>query len=94
MIYVLVHITFEDFEKWKAGFDAGTALRKAYGSKGVRAFRSVDRPNEVTILGEYEDMQKARQMFQSQEFRDAVRQAGVTGQPTVSFVEQVLDMPA
>lgn len=89
MIYTLVRITFEDFDKWKAVFDEATTLRQAYGSKGVRVLRSADKPNEAVLFGEYEDAAKARQMFQSQEFREATKRAGVVGPPEVSFLEEV-----
>lgn len=93
MFYVLVQIKFEDFDKWKAVFEEAAELRKTYGSKGVRIFRPVDRQNEVIILGDYEDMEKARQLFQSQEFRDAIRQAGVTSLPEVTYLDEVGQLP-
>jgi quinol monooxygenase YgiN len=93
MTYVLVRVTFEEFEIWKAGFTAASSLRQEYGSQGVTAFRSPDKPNQVTILGAYEDLARAQQLFQSQEFRDATKRAGVTSPPEVSFVEQVLQLP-
>jgi heme-degrading monooxygenase HmoA len=90
----LVRITFEDFDKWKAVFDEAAALRQRYGSKGVRVFRSVDNANEAMILGEYEDLARARQLFQSQEFREATQRAGISGAPEVSFLDEVDRLPA
>jgi heme-degrading monooxygenase HmoA len=94
MPYALVRITFEDYQKWRAVFDEAATLRRAYGSKGVRVFRSVGKPNEAVILGEYEDLEKARQLFQSQEFREATKRAGVSGPPEVSFLDEVASAPA
>lgn len=94
MPYTLVRITVEDFAKWKPVFDEAAALRKAYGSKGVRVFRSVDKPNEVVLVAEYEDLEKARQLFQSQEFREATKRAGVSGPPEVNFLDEVDRLPA
>ena len=94
MIYTLVRITFEDFDTWKAVFDEAATLRKAYGSKGVRVFRSAEKPNEAVIIGEYEDADKARQMFQAQEFREATKRAGVVGPPEVTFLDEVGQLPA
>jgi hypothetical protein len=34
------------------------------------------------------------QMFQSQEFRDATARAGVKGPPEVSFLDEVVSLPA
>jgi heme-degrading monooxygenase HmoA len=91
---VIVRIEFEDFEKWKAGFEASASLRKSFGSKGVRALRNLECPEEVIIVGEYEDLERARQMFESPEFREATQRAGLTSRPEVSFLEDILRLPA
>ncbi|CAG0994069.1 hypothetical protein ANRL2_03431 [Anaerolineae bacterium] len=94
MIHVLVRFTVEDLAKWKSVFEEAAALRKNFGSMGVRAFSKADSPNEVTILGEYADKEKAMQMFQSQEFREATARAGVKGPPEVTFLNEVLKLSA
>ena len=94
MTYVLVRFTVEDLAKWKLVFEEAAELRKNYGSKGVRAFSKADNPSEVVILGEYDDVEKARQLFQSQEFREATKRAGVMGPPDVTFLNEVVDLPA
>lgn len=94
MIYVLVRFTVEDLTKWKSVFEEAASLRKNFGSMGVRAFSKADSPNEVTILGEYADKDKAMQLFQSQEFREATQRAGVKGPPEVTFLDEVVNLPA
>ncbi len=94
MIHVLVRFTVEDLAKWKPVFEEASALRKNFGSMGVRAFSKPENPNEVVILGEYADKEKAMQMFQSQEFREATARAGVKGPPEVSFLNEVVNLPA
>lgn len=93
MTYVLVRFTVEDLAKWKSVFEEAAALRKSFGSTGVRAFSKVGSPNEVVILGEYEDVEKAKQLFQSQEFREATKRAGVMSPPEVAFLDEVLNLP-
>jgi len=94
MTYVLVRFTVEDLAKWKSVFEESAALRKSFGSMGVRAFSKAGSPNEVVILGQYEGQTKAAEMFQSQEFRDATKRAGVMGPPEVSFLDEVFNLPA
>lgn len=94
MTYVLVRFTVEDLAKWKTVFEEAATLRKNFGSMGVRAFSKAGNPNEVTILGEYADKEKAMQMFQSQEFREATARAGVKGLPEVTFLDEVVNLPA
>ena len=94
MVHVLVRFTVEDVETWKGVFTEAATLRKNYGSKGVRAYSQVDKPNEIVIVGEYEDVEKARQLFQSQEFRDATKLAGVQGPPEVTILKELLQLAA
>jgi len=94
MTYVLVRFTVEDLAKWKPVFEEAAALRKSFGSMGVRAFSKADNSNEVVILGEYESREKAQQMFQSQEFRDATKRGGVVSPPDVTFLDAVVDLAA
>lgn len=94
MIYVLVRFTVEDLPKWKITFEEAAGLRKSFGSMGVRAFSKADSPNEVFVLGEYADTEKAMQMFQSQEFREATQRAGVKGPPEVTFLNEAVSLPA
>ena len=94
MTYVLVRFTVEDLAKWKSVFEEAAGLRQRFGSRGVRAFSKADSPNEVVILGEYEDVEKARQLFKSQEFRDATKRAGVVGPPEVVFLNEVVKLSA
>lgn len=94
MTYVLVRFNVEDLAKWKSVFEEAAALRKSFGSMGVRAFSKAGSPNEIVILGQYEDREKAGQMFQSQEFREATKRAGVMAPPEMSFLDEVLNLPA
>jgi quinol monooxygenase YgiN len=94
MTFVLVRFSVEDLTKWKPVFEEATALRKNFGSMGVRAYSKTDSPNEIVILGEYADNEKAMQMFQSQEFREATARAGVKGPPEVTFLNEVVNLPA
>ena len=87
MTFVLVRFSVEDFEKWKTVFEQSATLRKAAGSRGVRAFTKADSPNEVTILGDYADLETVRQFFQSPELRAAQQSAGLKAPPEVTFLD-------
>ncbi len=94
MAHVLVRITVEDVAKWKSVFEEAASIRKKFGSMGVQALGNVDKPNEVLILGEYADVAQARQLFQSQELREAMQRAGVKGPPELTFMNEVVNLPA
>ena len=94
MTFVLIRFTVEDFEKWKPVFEESATLRKKAGSIGVRAFSKVDSANEIVILGEYADLDTARQFFQSPELREAQQRAGVKGPPELIFLNEEINLPA
>ena len=94
MPYAIVRLSVADFEQWKTVFTEAGALRKSFGSRGVTAYRSLEQPNDVVILGDYADLARARQLFQSDEFRAATQRAGVTAPPQVTFADEVLKLPA
>ena len=94
MAYVIVRLKVGDFEKWKEVFEAAGQLRKTYGSKGVRFFRNLEDSHEVVILGEYSSSERARELFQSEEFHEATKRAGVSGAPQVTFLDEAGQLPA
>ena len=89
MVYVLTSHTVEDYAKWKPIFDKHGDFRKASGSKGGRVFRSVDNPNRLTVLLEWDSADRALEFAKSPQLREAMKSAGVIGQPESSMLEEV-----
>jgi len=89
MAYLFVRHRVKDFAKWKPIFDEHTVTRKAKGSKGGHVFRNGSNPNEILILFEWDDLQKARQFAESEDLRRTMERAGVSGRPEVYFLEEV-----
>ena len=93
MLHLLIHHKVHDYAKWKPGFDGFAATRKANGSKGGYLFRITDDPNEILILLEWDDLEKARRFTQSQDLREGMQRAGVSVQPEFYFLEEVERVP-
>jgi heme-degrading monooxygenase HmoA len=79
----------EDYERWKPVFDEHGAVREQSGCKGERLFRNADDPNETVILLEWDDLDKARQFYHSDDLQETMQRAGVADQPDVYFLEEV-----
>jgi len=92
--YLLVRHTVADYAKWKPVFDEHAAARKAAGCRGGILFRRAGKPNEITILFEWDNLEKAQQSAQSDTLRQAMEQAGVMGIPEVSFLDKIEDLKA
>lgn len=93
MSYLLVQQSVEDYNKWKAVFDEHGAARQAAGSKGGFVLRNADDPNQITILLEWDNLDSARAFAGSDELREAMQRAGVTGPPNVYFLDEA-DRPS
>jgi heme-degrading monooxygenase HmoA len=89
MAFVLVRHKVEDYDKWRAVFYQHGSIRGASGSRGARIFRNARDPNELVILLEWDNLERARQFFQSEDWRQRMQRAGVAGQPDVEFLEEV-----
>lgn len=89
MPYMLIRHKVKDFDKWKPVFDEHGATRNRSGSQGGYLLHSADDPNELVILLEWDNLQKARQFAQSDELREAMERAGVADQPDVYFLEEI-----
>ncbi len=93
MPYLLVRHKVADYLKWKPVFDEHGATRQASGSRGGQLFRNGNDPNELVILFEWDDLEKARQFAQSEDLRQAMQRAGVADQPDIYFLEAVEHVP-
>ena len=90
MIHVIVHHKVMDYAQWKEVFDEYAKVRKESGSKGGRIFRDEQKPDNVAVLFEWEDMAKARTFFESKFIKSALERAEVIGAPEIFFeVEKV-----
>lgn len=88
MAYLLVRHTADDYSKWRPVFDDHEAMRKAGGSKSARVFRNADNPNEIVLLMEWDEIERAREFGTSEDLRQAMEKAGVVGRPDVLFLEE------
>lgn len=89
MTFVLVKARIEDYAKFRSVFDGLASRRKEFASKDARVFRNSSNPNEVVILMELDDVEKARQYLQSDELRQSQQRAGTLGPPEVSYLDEI-----
>ena len=81
MNYGLVRRKVADFSTWKAAYDAYLPIRQKAGLKEKYVLHNIDDPNEVITLFELEDVQKAREFFDSADLRGKMQQAGTADKP-------------
>jgi hypothetical protein len=88
MTTLFVRHTVEDFDAWKAAYDAFDAERRTMGVTGQGAYRVVDSPGEVTVYHEFDSLDAARSFVASARLQEVMESAGVTGSPQIWFAEK------
>ncbi len=86
--FLVIHHV-EDYNKWKPVFDEDSGPREAAGGQGGMLYRDANDPNNMVILWEWEDAQKAREFAQSPRLIEVMQRAGVQGMPTIIFLDEV-----
>jgi len=87
MPHILIRHKVADYAKWKPGFDAHGVTHQANGSRGGQLFRNATDPNELVILLEWDDLEKARQFTQSEDLREVMQRLGVVDHPDIYFLK-------
>ena len=87
MVYVNLRLNVADYDKWRVGFDANESNRKSAGSTGVnQVYRDMDNPNNVTLVLEWDEADKAQAFLNDPRTKATMDAAGVTGRPMVVAV--------
>ena len=88
MAHMLIMHRVEDYAKWRAVFDDKAGLRKESGETHAHIFRNADDPSNLVLLFGWDSLDNARSYAQDPRLRAAMQEAGVTGPPTVLFLDE------
>jgi hypothetical protein len=84
--YLLIRHKVRDFNEWKPGYDDHSTARDSAGLAERQLLRSNEDPNEVVLLFEAADLDKARAFIASPDLREVMQKYGVIGMPDISFL--------
>jgi hypothetical protein len=76
-----VQYQVRDFETFRKAFEANEPARAAATMSNARIYRNVADPNDVVVLLDVADPEKARKYRDSPELTEVRKRAGVTSQP-------------
>jgi len=88
MLHVMVRQNVKDFDVWKKGFDENGSSRKMASSKGGQVFRALGDPNNVFVLLDFDDPDKAKKFIGSDELKEVMKKAGVVGKPDIYLMDE------
>jgi hypothetical protein len=89
MIVVLVHHEVADYRAWKAVFDAALDYRHQHGEHSCRIFHTVGNVNDLTLMFDWESLDRARAFMESNELKARMAAAGVKGEPRIDFLTEM-----
>ena len=89
MPHILVRHKVDDCAKWKQSFDDSIDFRKAGGEKSYQIFQTIEDPNNLVLLFEWNNIANAKRFLESSELQEKMQQAGVSGKPEIFFLEKV-----
>ena len=92
MIYLLIHHEVADYSVWKATFDSSLDWRTKHGERSCRIFRGVQNPNELTLMFEWENFEKAHAFIASDELKTRMASAGVKSTPRVEYLTEMFSI--
>jgi hypothetical protein len=88
MSTIFVRRPVADYDVWRPGFDSHQKTRQEYGLVDVRVYRSVDDPNDVTIVLTTDDVARAQEFIASDDLRETMGRLGVTAAPDIWFTDE------
>jgi quinol monooxygenase YgiN len=87
MTTVIVETEVADYRTWRPQFDSHEELRNRYGCTAAAVYRRADDPNAVTVICEFPSVDAAEAFQQDPRLAATMREAGVLGPPTVTYLE-------
>ncbi len=88
MVFVVARHKVADYAKWKQAIEGAVAMRKAGGEQSIRIFRTVDDPNNLLLLMEWDSLGNSQKYLQSEDLQKAMQDAGVVDQPDIYILEE------
>ncbi len=86
MVHIIIRHQVADYSRWKEVFDAHLNVRRAAGETQYRIMLSVDDVRDVTLFCDWDSLDHARRFVSSDDIKQAMKQAGVIGDPDVRFL--------
>ncbi len=86
--YMLVRHKVKDFSEWKPGYDEHLPKRDAAGLTEKYLLHSAQDPNEVVVLFEASNLDKAKAFAASEDLRHAMQRVGVIDKPDIYFLKE------
>ena len=89
MAYVFVNHKVANYKPWKSTFDAFIETRRAGGEKAFQILHPENEPNNLLLMFKWDNLENARNFMNSEELKNAMKQAGVVEEPQIQFLNEL-----
>ena len=87
LTYLAINHDVEDWETWKAAFDAHEPKRKENGMDVAALFRTEENKNDVWVVLRTQDHESARAFASSEDLKTVMKDNGVMGEPEFAYLD-------
>jgi uncharacterized protein YeaO (DUF488 family) len=84
--FLLVRHKVRDFSEWKRGYDAHLPKRAEAGLTEKHLLRGANDSNEVVLLFQAKDLNRAKAFVESADLRETMQKFGVLDKPDIYFL--------
>lgn len=85
---VFVEHEVADYGAWRKVYDAFRPTQKKLGVTHQAVYRSADNPNDVIVIHDFASVDAAKSFLASDELKNAMKNAGVKGAPSIKLTTQ------
>ena len=86
-IKVIISLEVADYASFKSGFEQGRPYREEAGISESDAYRNIDSPNDVWVIGTATSKEAFLEFFASDAQKERMKNAGIISSPTITFLE-------
>jgi hypothetical protein len=91
MVYVLINLKVQDFGDWKSGFDEMIWSRHDAGEADFHVYRNLADPGDVTVLLEWETIDRARRFLDHDKSKEFL-QEGAVGPVQIRYLAEAVSL--
>jgi uncharacterized protein YeaO (DUF488 family) len=84
--FLLVRHKVQDFSEWKRGYHAHLPKRAEAGLTEKHLLRGANDSNEVVLLFQAKDLNRAKAFVESADLRETMQKFGVLDKPDIYFL--------
>ena len=87
MVRMMIRHGVREYAKWRRAYNAFDKERRGMGVTRHAVYRTVGRPNDVTVSHDFASITAAKAFASSRRLREVMKGAGVRTRPTIWFVK-------